>query len=146
VKMGQIRCPETSENNYHTTPRNTPEYRRFQQISLLFLVYTNIVDYGDTIVQRCRRAGTGYNRFEFVIMAIGSIFKFTVCETMSTGKYLQTFREACCFHLQGIQRRLQICKDSLYSKSLFLIRTSVKTSSYTYLKFYMTRILFQIRP
>jgi hypothetical protein len=28
VKMGQIRCPETSVNNYHTTPRNIPEERR----------------------------------------------------------------------------------------------------------------------
>jgi hypothetical protein len=24
-----VRCPETSVNNYHTTPRNTPENRRF---------------------------------------------------------------------------------------------------------------------
>jgi hypothetical protein len=30
VKMGPIRCPETSVNYYHTTPRNTPEERRFQ--------------------------------------------------------------------------------------------------------------------
>jgi hypothetical protein len=28
VKMGPTRCPETSVNNYHTTPRNTPEERR----------------------------------------------------------------------------------------------------------------------
>jgi hypothetical protein len=28
VNMGQIRCAETSVNNYHTTPRNTPEQRR----------------------------------------------------------------------------------------------------------------------
>jgi hypothetical protein len=28
VKMGQIRCPETSVNNYHTTLRNIPEQRR----------------------------------------------------------------------------------------------------------------------
>jgi hypothetical protein len=27
VKMGPIRCPETSVNNYHTTPRNIPEER-----------------------------------------------------------------------------------------------------------------------
>jgi hypothetical protein len=27
VKMGPIRCPETSANNYHTTPRNIPEER-----------------------------------------------------------------------------------------------------------------------
>jgi hypothetical protein len=29
VRMGPVRCPETSVNNYHTTPRNTPEDRRF---------------------------------------------------------------------------------------------------------------------
>jgi hypothetical protein len=28
LKMGPIRCPETSVNNYHTTPRNIPEERR----------------------------------------------------------------------------------------------------------------------
>jgi hypothetical protein len=26
--MGPIRCPETSVNNYRTTPRNIPEERR----------------------------------------------------------------------------------------------------------------------
>jgi hypothetical protein len=31
VKMGPIRCPETSLNNYHTTPRNIPEERRYLQ-------------------------------------------------------------------------------------------------------------------
>ena len=31
VRMGEIRYPETSVNNYHTTPLNTPEDRRFQQ-------------------------------------------------------------------------------------------------------------------
>jgi hypothetical protein len=31
VRMGPIRCPETSINNYHTRPRNTPEDRRFYQ-------------------------------------------------------------------------------------------------------------------
>ena len=30
-KMGPIRCPETSVNNYHTTPRNIPEERRSYQ-------------------------------------------------------------------------------------------------------------------
>jgi hypothetical protein len=29
--MGQIRCPETSVNNYHTTARNIPEERRSHQ-------------------------------------------------------------------------------------------------------------------
>ena len=29
VKMGPIRCPETSVNSYHTTPRNTPKDLRF---------------------------------------------------------------------------------------------------------------------
>jgi hypothetical protein len=28
LKMGPIRSPETSVNNYHTTPRNIPEERR----------------------------------------------------------------------------------------------------------------------
>jgi hypothetical protein len=31
VKMGPIRCPKTSVNNYHTTPRNNPEERRSHQ-------------------------------------------------------------------------------------------------------------------
>jgi hypothetical protein len=31
VRMGQIRCPETSVNNYHTTPCNNPEDHRFHQ-------------------------------------------------------------------------------------------------------------------
>ena len=31
-RMGPIRCPETSVKNYHTTPRNTPEDRRFEHI------------------------------------------------------------------------------------------------------------------
>jgi hypothetical protein len=30
VRMGPIRCPETSVNNYHTTPCNNPEDHRFQ--------------------------------------------------------------------------------------------------------------------
>jgi hypothetical protein len=29
VKMGPICCPETSVNDYRTTPRNIPEERRF---------------------------------------------------------------------------------------------------------------------
>jgi hypothetical protein len=29
VRMGPIRCPETSVNNYHTTPCNNPEDHRF---------------------------------------------------------------------------------------------------------------------
>jgi hypothetical protein len=31
VRMGPVRCPETSVNNYHTTPRNNPTYHRFHQ-------------------------------------------------------------------------------------------------------------------
>ena len=31
MRMGPIRCPETSVNNYHTTPHNTPEDRRFMK-------------------------------------------------------------------------------------------------------------------
>jgi hypothetical protein len=31
LKMGPIRCPETSVNNYHMTPRNIPEDRRYHQ-------------------------------------------------------------------------------------------------------------------
>jgi hypothetical protein len=31
VKVGPIRCLETSVNNYHTTPRNIPEDRRANQ-------------------------------------------------------------------------------------------------------------------
>jgi hypothetical protein len=32
VKMGPIRYPETSVNNYHTIPRNIPEERRSQKL------------------------------------------------------------------------------------------------------------------
>jgi hypothetical protein len=31
LKMGRKRCPETSVNNYHTTPRNIPEERNSSQ-------------------------------------------------------------------------------------------------------------------
>jgi hypothetical protein len=31
LKMGPIRCPETSVSNYHTTQRNIPEERRSRQ-------------------------------------------------------------------------------------------------------------------
>jgi hypothetical protein len=31
VKMGPISCPETSVNNYHTTPCNYPEDHKFHQ-------------------------------------------------------------------------------------------------------------------
>jgi hypothetical protein len=31
VRMGPIRCPETSVHNYHTTPCNNPEDHRFRQ-------------------------------------------------------------------------------------------------------------------
>jgi hypothetical protein len=41
VKMGPIRCPETSVNNYHTTPRNIPEERKSQNI-LSSLDYTSV--------------------------------------------------------------------------------------------------------
>jgi hypothetical protein len=30
--MGPIHCPETSVNNFHTTPRNIPEERRSHQL------------------------------------------------------------------------------------------------------------------
>jgi hypothetical protein len=30
LKVGPIRCPETSVNSYHTTPRNIPKNRRFR--------------------------------------------------------------------------------------------------------------------
>jgi hypothetical protein len=37
-QMGPIRCPDTSVNNYHTTPRNIPEKRRshgqIQEVSI----------------------------------------------------------------------------------------------------------------
>ena len=36
-EMGPIRCPETSVNNYHTTPRIIPEERRSQFNDLLML-------------------------------------------------------------------------------------------------------------
>jgi hypothetical protein len=31
LKMGPIRCPETSVKNDHTTPRNIPEERKYHQ-------------------------------------------------------------------------------------------------------------------
>jgi hypothetical protein len=39
VKMGLIRCPETSVNSFHTTPRNIPEERRSQLIRKVMLWY-----------------------------------------------------------------------------------------------------------
>jgi hypothetical protein len=49
LKMGPIRCPETSVNNYHTTSRNIPEGRRnyirsFSQHSVLYVVYIGHTD------------------------------------------------------------------------------------------------------
>jgi hypothetical protein len=52
VKMGPIRCPETSVNNYHTTPRNVPEERRsrlcfyyclFYFVDMYFLITLHVV-------------------------------------------------------------------------------------------------------
>jgi hypothetical protein len=43
VMMGPIRCLETSVNNYHTTPRNTPEDRRFVYCSVLMLSAFEVV-------------------------------------------------------------------------------------------------------
>jgi hypothetical protein len=47
--MGPMRCPETSINNYHTTPRNIPEERRssfiifdFVEIGISFIYFTPI--------------------------------------------------------------------------------------------------------
>jgi hypothetical protein len=40
VKMGPTRCPETSVNNYHTTPRNIPEERRSQYDGSLGVDYS----------------------------------------------------------------------------------------------------------
>jgi hypothetical protein len=34
-KMRPIRCPETSENNYHMTPRNIPQQRRYWALKSL---------------------------------------------------------------------------------------------------------------
>ena len=36
VKMGPIRCPETSVHNYHPTPCNNPEDHRYQSLLLVF--------------------------------------------------------------------------------------------------------------
>ena len=50
VKIGPTRCPETSVNNYHTTPRNIPEERRSQLLTLsrirhvLFNLFGNFKD------------------------------------------------------------------------------------------------------
>jgi hypothetical protein len=48
VRMGPIRCPETSVNNYHTMPRNTPEDRRFQSQWLFLLPRRSIFSCGAT--------------------------------------------------------------------------------------------------
>jgi hypothetical protein len=40
VKMGPIRCPETSVNSYHTTPHNIPEERRSHIQNLCFLNFS----------------------------------------------------------------------------------------------------------
>jgi hypothetical protein len=42
VKMGPIRCPETSVNNYHTTPCNTREDRRFREIGFKGMEWINL--------------------------------------------------------------------------------------------------------
>jgi hypothetical protein len=34
--MGPLRCPETSVNNYYTTPRNIQEERRSHKVFLVF--------------------------------------------------------------------------------------------------------------
>jgi hypothetical protein len=36
VRMGPIRCPETSVNNYHTTPCNNLEDHRFKKITFVY--------------------------------------------------------------------------------------------------------------
>jgi hypothetical protein len=50
--MGPIRCPETSVNNYRTTPRNIPEDHRFYQYRGCSLKSTpNILSGLDTFVE-----------------------------------------------------------------------------------------------
>jgi hypothetical protein len=39
LKMGPTHCPETSVNNYHTTPHNIPEERRLHILFILLLLY-----------------------------------------------------------------------------------------------------------
>jgi hypothetical protein len=48
VRTGPIRCPETSVNNYHTTPHNTPEDCRFHR----FLEIT-ICDFVQAVTVMC---------------------------------------------------------------------------------------------
>jgi hypothetical protein len=43
LKKGKIRYPETSVNNYHTTPRNIPEQRRYHQHGLRSTIFHNAV-------------------------------------------------------------------------------------------------------
>jgi hypothetical protein len=49
VKMRLIRCPETSVNNYHTTPCNYPEDHRFNQYGFfdMFIKVPNIEFHGN---------------------------------------------------------------------------------------------------
>ena len=42
-KMKPIRCPETSVNSYHTTPRNIPEERRFYELSFIIIIIIIII-------------------------------------------------------------------------------------------------------
>jgi hypothetical protein len=56
LKMGPIRCPETSINNYHMTPRNIPEERRSHQhrggsLKSRKRLYPNLVSYAPTFLQ-----------------------------------------------------------------------------------------------
>jgi hypothetical protein len=55
MRMGLIHCPETSVNNCHMTPRNTPEDRRFNQHrgGSLKLRHINLL-HGKNLLCRCK--------------------------------------------------------------------------------------------
>jgi hypothetical protein len=59
VKMGPIRCPETSVNNYHTTPRNIPEERNLR---IVFFSVVNCLSSTDT-----EMSTKSCSRFKFLL-------------------------------------------------------------------------------
>jgi hypothetical protein len=61
--MGSIHCPETSVNNYHTTPRNFPEERRFHQHRGGSLESNSAVD------DRCNNLLTADDRYNNLLTA-----------------------------------------------------------------------------
>jgi hypothetical protein len=74
VKMGPIRCPETSVNNYHTTPCNYPEDHRFHQHrggslkSILYFIVKTCNDSRDRKPNTMTAFRSAVERLVFIIL------------------------------------------------------------------------------